>query len=105
MDGNSRTHRTAAENRLIDAEIVHDAEHIVAHVLLGIGLGDLGRAAIAADIDAHYLEPGGEMGGLIEPQVVIEGIGMDQDHGRAVAGDLVPNIDAVGCTLGHGVIL
>ena len=78
------------------------AHHVVAHVFFGVRRGDLGGAPVAPDIHADHLEPSGEMGGLVEPKIVIEGIGVDQHQGRAVPRDLVPDIDAVGSAFRHG---
>src|SRR6185295_8983933 len=41
------------------------------------------------------------MGRLVEPKVVVKGVGVDQNQGGAVALDLVPDVDAIGLAVGH----
>ena len=41
------------------------------------------------------------MGDLVHPQIMVEGVGVDQHHRRANAGDLVMDIDAIGAAFRH----
>ena len=85
----------AAEHGARDAKVLHHAYDVVAHVLERVGRRHLGGAAIAADVDPDHLEPGREMRGLIHPQIVVERIGVHEHHGRTIARDLVPDVDAI----------
>ena len=39
---------------------------------------------------------------LIQPEVVIERVGMDEDQRGPIAADLVPDVDPVGAAVRHG---
>src|SRR5215217_8226409 len=91
-NGDTRAHATAAEHGAGNTEILHHPDSVIAHVLERIRRCNFGRAAIAANVDADDFEPGGKVCGLIHPEIVIERIGMDEDHRWAVAGDLVPDV-------------
>src|SRR5262245_24153226 len=100
-DRDARADAAPAKHGAFDLEIVHYPDHVLRHVHERIGPRHLGRAPVAADIDADHGEPGREMRGLVHPQVVVERVGMDEHHRRAVASDLVPDVDAVRLAVGH----
>jgi len=53
------------------------------------------------EVDGNNFEIGREVGDLIHPQMMIEGIGMNHDKGHAFAGDFIINFYAVGGAVGH----
>jgi hypothetical protein len=99
-----RADAATAADRALDAQVLHHAENVVAHIFQRVGGCDLGGAPIAADIDAHDLEPGREMGSLVHPKVMVEGIGVNENHRRPVTRDLVPDVDTIGAAEGHRLL-
>jgi hypothetical protein len=86
-----RADTAAGADRLLDVTVAHDPDDVFGHVLQGERRRRFHRAAVAADVDRDDLEPGGKMRRLVDPEVVVERIGVDENQRRPFAAALVPD--------------
>jgi hypothetical protein len=101
------THRHAAPMGALDAERVHQGDHVVAQQLEGVTACGFFGLAVAALIVAQHAELAFEVGGLRVPHVQIGGerIGEDQQRRTLRAADFIIERDAVGFDLHATLIL
>jgi hypothetical protein len=91
----ARADADAHENGALDALVVANAEHVRHHIREGERRIGLVGQTVAAQVDRDDSKEGRITGDLIEPQAPVEGIGVRQHHGRAVAMNLVVDAQAI----------
>ena len=92
QDGHARADADAAEDRFGHFFVPAHSENVVRHVFQAERRFRFVGTAVAANIDGDDFEVGGEMRDLVHPQIVIEGIGVDHDEGKPLAGNFVVDL-------------
>ena len=104
MQGGHRAHRNPDDVRSIDAEMAHQAGHVLDRVLLGIGVerfGRLGRREAAGVVDDAAVAER-EVGDLAGEAPVVVGELVGEDDGVPLTRFLVVERNAVDGCVRHG---
>src|ERR1700685_2920952 len=87
----TRADAAAAKDGRRAALLPADAEHVILHIGKRERRLDLVRTAVAADVDADAAKVRGEVLDLVQPEPVIERIGVHEDEVWSFARDFVIN--------------
>ena len=105
--GNAGTHRVTDDGAALDAQVVHQVQRVLGHVMGEVELRvvELAAGAVAAIVEGDRFKSGGGEGldpaGVDPVDLARRTEAVDQEHGLALAVCLVSYGDAIGMEGGH----